>query len=192
MKEKVSASTQAEERDILESISQNMRQFIEYLEEINKGLYGGKQLNINIEQIVRQNDELSEKVVGFIGRRVDDRLVHTDKELALILKEADDKTRAKNFDDFVERVRKSAIRDLIQTIEETIKEQSEVIDREIRGRLQEVNRGMEEEMQAYQELRDLKKKRVGELAVRQADYMYAQTLCDLILDEVYAARKSAV
>ena len=108
------------------------------------------------------------------------------------MKEPDDKTRKKNFDDFVERVRKSAVRDLIQTIEDTVKEQSDAIDREIRSRLHEVNSGMEEEMQAYQELRELKEKRAEELVVRQSEYMFEQTLCDMILDEVDADRKNAV
>lgn len=192
MKEKISASTGAEEAEILNAININMKQFIDSLEEINKGNYGGKQLNINIEEIVRQKNKLTCDVVGFIGRRVDDRLVHTDKELALVLKEPDDKTRAKNFDDFVERVRKTAIRDLIQSIEETVKAQSEAIDREIRSRLHEVNSSMEEEMEAYQELRELKEKRVEELVARQSEYMFEQTLCDMILDEVDAGRKSAV
>ena len=51
---------------------------------------------------------------------------------------------------------------------------------------------MEEEMQAYQELRELKEKRAEELVVRQSEYMFEQTLCDMILDEVDADRKNAV
>lgn len=191
-KKGVSAANQKEEEKIIESINKNMNQFVEMLGKINEGTYGGKQLNINTEQIIRQNHALEQKVIGFIGRRMDDRLTLTDRELALILKEPDDKMRKKNFDDFVERVRKSAVRDLIQTIEDTVKEQSDAIDREIRSRLHEVNSGMEEEMQAYQELRELKEKRAEELVVRQSEYMFEQTLCDMILDEVDADRKNAV
>lgn len=192
MKEKMAEQTQKEEIDILKSISLNMKQFIDSLEEINGGRYGGKQLNINKEEIIRQNDALSKKVIGFMAQRMEDRLVHTDRELSLILQERDKATRDKNFDDFVERVRKSAIRDLIEIIQEAVKAQSDVIDREIRGRLQEVNSSMEEEIKKYQELRELKEKRAEEMAARQSEYMFEHTLCDLLLDEVQAGRKDAV
>ena len=127
-----------------------------------------------------------------MAQRMEDRLVHTDRELSLILQERDKATRDKNFDDFVERVRKSAIRDLIEIIQEAVKAQSDVIDREIRGRLQEVNSSMEEEIKKYQELRELKEKRAEEMAARQSEYMFEHTLCDLLLDEVQAGRKDAV
>ena len=192
MKEKMSESAREEESKYLKRITQSMDEFIRELEKINRESCGGKQLNINREEIIRQNDDLSKKVVGFIGRRMDDRLVHTDNELALILQERDKKTRDKNFDDFVARVRKSAIRDLIETIQETVKAQSDVIDREIRGRLQEVNSSMEEEIKKYQELRELKEKRAEEMAARQSEYMFEHTLCGLLLDEVQAGRKDAV
>ena len=106
--------------------------------------------NINIDNIVRKNDELKKNVVGFIGRRLDDRLVLTDKELSIILKEENDKKRARNFDVFVIEVRKKAVEDLIQTIQRTMEAQSEVIETEIQSRLKEVNMSLKEEVAEYE------------------------------------------
>ena len=134
MKEKYSKSSKKNEEKIINHISSSMDDLLKLLNSINRKQYGGKVLNINIESLREKNEDLKKQVVGSIEKRMNDRLVLTDKELSAILEERDDKKRGKNFKNFCVKIQKNAIADLKNNIQKTVKEQEKMIEKEINDR----------------------------------------------------------
>lgn len=187
MKEKAHREGMELGKEIFERINIFMKQFVDHLEAINAGTYGGKQLNLKINVIKKELEKLSGEVQNFIGDRLDERLVLTDKELSVILEEHDDKKRAKNFNAFYVRIHKQAVRDLIEKIEEVIKRQYALVDGEIRSRLEEVNADMKKADESYKELERMMEEKDTALAAKQVDNMYIIGLSDVVLDELKSA-----
>ena len=184
MRERATTESKKDEADCLKDIDENVQYFVKLLEEVNSKKYGGRSLNININRIKEINDKLHDEVVGFIGRKLDNRLVKTDKELSVILEEQDKNKRKKNFNDFYQQVRRDAIRALIEKIETAVREQSDSIKREIENRLKEVNNNMNEETQAFEELQKVKEQENSRIAEKQVEYMYYENLCDIMFDQL--------
>ena len=166
------------------NINQFMSQFITYLKKINEGTYGGKKLNIKIDIIEREFEKLRQEVTSFVGKRMDDRLVLTDRELSVILEEKDDDERAKNFDSFYKKIHRKAVLDLSEKIEEVISKQFAIVDLEIRDRLKEVDMSMKIALSEYEQAEKLKKENSVEWARKNIDSMYKVTVADLLLNEL--------
>lgn len=165
-------------------INQFMSQFVTYLKKINEGTYGGKRLNIKIDIIEREFEKLRQEVTNFVGNRMDDRLVLTDRELSLILEEKDDDERAKNFDSFYKKIHRKAVLDLSEKIEEVISKQFAIVDSEIRERLTEVDASMKKALNEYEQAERLKKENSAELTRKKIDSMYTVTVADFLLNEL--------
>lgn len=161
-----------------------MSRFIVCLKSINDGNYGGKKLNIKVEVIEKEFEKLRQEVTSFVGNRMDERLVLTDSELSIILKEEDDEERAKNFDAFYTRIHKQAIMDLSKKIEEVIAKQFGIVDAEVRQRLKEVDVSMKNALSEYEQAEMLKRKNSLELAKKDVDSMYKITVANLLLNEL--------
>lgn len=184
MRTRATEDAKKDEADCIKDIDENIQFFVKLLEEVNQKNYGGRSLNLNIDQIKKINEKLHNEVVGFIGKKLDNRLVMTDKELSVILEERDLNKRKKNFNEFYQRVRRDAIRALIEKIETAVREQSESIEREIQNRLNEVKTNMSEETRALEELQNLKQKESSRIAEKQVEYMYYENLCDIMYDNL--------
>lgn len=173
-----------EEGQIVDNVNKTMTEFIEWLRDVNRTKIGGKNLDINLEKIRELNEELRKKIVGFIGTKLRNRLNKTDPELSVILDERDDAKRKKNFDDFYAARMNDAIRDLIDEIESSVREQSDAIEREIQNRIKELNNTMAQETRALEDLKKLKEQEDSRLAERQVEYMYYADLCDIMYEEL--------
>ena len=189
MRNKASNRAKSEEELILKDIDESMNEFIKWVESENKKKYDGTSLNINVDQIRKLNSDMRSEVVGFIGTQLAKRLVQGDKELAPILAERNDKLRKKNFQDFYDRVFREAIRALIKKIEEAVRKQSASIEKEIQTRLDEVNRSMNDEMKELEELQKVRSQEKAKLSDKQVEYMYYDSLCDVILNNTYIGIK---
>ncbi len=166
------------------NINQFMSQFISHLKTVNEGQYGGKKLNIKIDNIEREFEKLQQEVTGFIGKRMDDRLVLTDSELSIILEEKDDAERAKNFENFYKKIHEKAVLDLSKKIEEIIAKQFSIVDIEIRNRLKEVDLSTKNALKEYEQAERLKKENSVELSKKDLDFMYKITIADILLNEL--------
>ena len=186
MKESIRESSEKKEKEIIDYINKSMNDLIQLLEDVNREQFGGKSLNINISGIRVNNEDLKKEVVGSIGNVMDERLVLTDKELSLILEERDDKKRNKNFDSFCERVQRQALDALSKKIESTVREQEDMIRREIESRLNEVDRKMESATKSYTDIVDVKEKDELKMAETQIKYIYQYGLTDILLDQLEA------
>lgn len=184
MKEKVRKRSEKQEEKILKYINQSLEQLIKGLENVNHQEFGGKTLNINIENIKRQYEYLKNDVVGFIGNEVDGKLVLTDSELSVILKERNDRKRNKSFDDFCKKLERQVTEKLSRKIESTVKKQEKIIRTEIEIRLNEVNRSMEEAQKAYTEILKIKEQDESKMAETQIKYMYQYELSEILLDQL--------
>ena len=184
MKEKASKEGVQIGNEAFDNINVYMKQFLDHLKTINEGTYGGKQLNIKMDVIQREIDKLRDEVTGFIGERMDDRLVLSDSELSVILEERDDKKRKSNFDDFYRRVHKQAVIDLSKKIEEVIARQFSLVDTEIRNRLKEVDASMNEALAGYKETERLMEEKDAALASKQVECMYLVGISDILIDEL--------
>jgi hypothetical protein len=184
MKETIREASEKKESLILDWINKSMNELIQELEKVNRQLFGGKSLNINIAGIRDKNEQLKKEVVGYIGNIMDDRLVLTDKELSVILEEDDDKKRAKNFDAFCQRVQKEALTGLSGKIESTVRKQEEMIKREIQARLNEVDKNMREANKAYTEIVNAKEHDKEKLETMRIKYIYKYELTEILLDQL--------
>lgn len=184
MKANVHKTSEKTETKVIEYINRSMESLVKELENLNKETYGGRTLNINIKGIREKNEQLKKEVVGSIGNVMDGRLVLTDPELSVILKENNDKKRNEKFDAFCKRVQKSALSELEKKIKKTVELQQDMIEKEITNRLEEVKKSMEEAEKAYLDIVEIKKKDDDELAKKQIQYMYQYNLYDILNDEL--------
>lgn len=184
MKEKYNSSASKTEQIIMDNISASMNGFLEELSKINNIKYGDKELNIDIEFIKKKNDELSKLVVGHVGSVIEERLVQTDPELSVILKEDDDKKRGKNFRKFCDDVLHSAIISLKKPITDSIRAQEKVIESEINQRIKEVSGSAERTMDLLSTIQEQKEKGDSECEKTKILCMYRLGVMDCILDEL--------
>jgi hypothetical protein len=184
MKEGIRKSSEKKEQEIIDHINKSMDELINFLESINKTQFGGKTLNINIKGIKEKNNVLAKEVVGYIGNIMDDRLVLTDKELSIILEERNDEKRGKNFDAFCKKIQSQALSGLSEKIESTVRKQEEVITKEIKIRLEEVNKSMEEAILAYNEILETKKSDESEMEKIEIKHIFKNELSSILLDEL--------
>lgn len=184
MKDNMRKETEDDERKLMEYIGRSMNSFLRELSQINENTYGGKKLNMNIAGIKAENTKLAESVRGHIGRVLDNRLDLKDRELSVILEERDDKKRKKNFKDFCQKVKKEALMSLKKQIEETVQKQNELVQSEIKQRLNEVEKNMSAMKAEYESL--LSSRQAGEVKAEkiQVDHMYQYTLFDILQEQV--------
>ena len=190
MREKAKKEAKKQEQEIIKEINDSMSEFLNWLEGINSRKVGGRALSINIDRVKKLNKDMEDDVVGFIGRRLDDRLVATDSQVSVILAEPDDAKRKKNFDDFYDRIKHDAIRELIKEVESAVDRQSDSIEREIQLRMNEVQSSMKDELNALEELKEAQKSQKSEIFKKQAEYMYYEDLCDIMDENLKRARES--
>ncbi len=184
MKEDLRASSEKKEQEIIDDISQSMNELISFLKNINLRQYGGKSLNINIDEISAKNENLKKEVVGYLGGILDERLVLTDAELSTILEERDDEKRNQQFDAFRKKIAGEALNGLVEKIETTIRKQEQVIRKEIESRLDEVDQNMQAATKAYTSIVDIKEKDEAKLAETQIKYIYQYELNEILLDQL--------
>lgn len=184
MKEDYNKSAGRTENDIMNYISASMNTFIEELSKINNTKYGDKELNIDIEYINRKTEEIKRQVVGHIGSVMEERLVQTDPQLSVILKEEDDKKRAKNFKKFCDDVFEEAVNSLRKPITDAIQAQQNVIESEINQRIKEVSASAETTMELLSSIQQQKEKGDSYCEETKIACMYKLGVLDCILDEL--------
>lgn len=183
MKEHIRESTERDEAALLDYVNRSMDSFLEELRTLNLKKFGGKSLRIDIEGLKKEKERLKTKVKGHIGDKMDQRLVQTDKELSLILEERDDKKRAKSFDRFVEKIKRQALESLQNEIRKTVNAQSNMVEREIKARISEVEKSLEETSRAYSDILKAKETGGAQLEAQQIKYMYHCELYSLLLEQ---------
>lgn len=179
MKENYSKKADAAENQIITEINRNMDEFISEIEKINHNLYGGRTLNINVDIIKKNKENLTRSVVGHISKVVHDRLVMTDSELAVILKEPKDDVRGQKFTDFCERVLKGAKDSLKDKVKEVIQEQNSMVKREIDSRMNEIDKTMKNSIADYERVKEANEKSIQEKEKLQLELMYKHGVYDL-------------
>lgn len=178
-------ATEKKEKQILDYINESMDKLLKILEGVNSQSIGGKTLNINIAEIKSKNDVLKKEVVGFIGNYIDGRLVLTDSELSKILKERNDNKRKMKFDVFYEKLQKQAVERLKSKMEATVRDQEEIIRKEIQGRLTEVDKNMQEATKAYEEILHMKEEQNdAKIEEKQMQYCYQYELSEILLEQI--------
>lgn len=185
VKAEVRKETEVKEKQILAFVNQSIDKLLEELKIVNGENFGGKSLNINMEEIERENDVLRNEVIGFIGSYMDGRLVLSDHRMSEILKELDDKKRKKKFDDYYKELQREAVNLLKKKVESTVHKQEKLIRDVIQNRLTEVDKNMQEATNAYEEIRQMKKKQEdAEIEKKQIMYCYQHDLAEIILEQL--------
>ena len=184
MKEKAGNDAKLMETNILKEVHGSMLAYMHELEEFNNLKFGGETLSINMKAIREKNESLEKQITGCIAGVMNTRLVQTDKELSTILSERDSKKRKENFGQFVDRLRKEALKTFKESIKKTMNEQSQIVSKEVEVRKREVDARMRETIQELMEISDAKGKESGALEKKQIEYMYQSGICDMILREV--------
>ena len=180
MKKKYSTSSEKEEKDIAKVVGENMNEFIGWVKNINETKYGGRSLNINIKGIEEKRQELLKQIVGCIGNKMNERLVLTDKELSVILKEPNDETRKENFENFCKKVQEEAKEKLKKKIVSVVEAQQEMVQKEIKNRLDEVTRSMKDSQKELENVVKASNKGTKEKEAEQLKMMYKHAIYDLL------------
>lgn len=185
LKTKVRKTAEETEMKILNDVNESINGLLKSLKEVNKESFGGKSLNINIEEIKNKNESLKREVVGFIGNYMDNRLVLSDHELEKIVEILDDNEREKQFLAFCKKLQKQAIKELKSKVETTVHKQEEIVRKAIQSRLEEVDKNMQETTKAYEEIRRMKEEqeKTG-IEEKQITYCYQYELAGILLEQL--------
>ena len=178
MKESYTKIADDAEKLIIKEINGNMDAFISEIAKINNNVYGGRTLNINIDIIKKKRDDLARNVVGHIGGVVHDRLVMTDAELSIILKEKDDAVRAEKFKNFCDRLIENAKNTLKDKIRKTVTEQNNIARKEIMSRMDEIEKTMQTSIKEFERVKEANEKSIQEKEKLQLELMYKHGLYD--------------
>lgn len=184
MKTKMGKYTKEREKEIIDYINKSMDELLDELERINHQKYGGKSLNINISGIRQKKEELKKEVVGCIEIELSNRLVLTDPELSVILKEVNDDKRKKNFDSFVEKVQQKSLSKLKDKVQTTVDKQQQMIKSEVNIRMKEVQQNMDTATNSYNKLLQQKKSDETKLEAERIGLIYHYEITQIILDEL--------
>ncbi len=170
------------EMRILQNTNKNLDMLILDLAKCNQITYGGKKLNLNIDGIKNEMKKIEKQVNGFVEKKISGRLVLTDPELEIILKESDDEKRGKCFQEFCKKVESKAVSDLADVINKSVRSQIKLIENEINTRIKEVEKNIQDSLNSYVELAELKEKDTFENEKAKAKHIYKVGLCDVMLD----------
>lgn len=184
MKKNIRESSEKTEEAIVSYVTSSLEEFLKQLEVLNHNRYGGKQLNINISVIQKKNNDLKNQVKGHIGSVMDSRLVLTDKELSVILEERNDEKRDKNFDAFVDKVYKEAIDGLYPKIENAVTAQSEMVQKEINNRVNDVEKQMQNANKEYTAIMNERQNGVKASESIRFKNIYRCGLYDILLEQL--------
>ncbi len=182
MKNNMRERSEEMEREIINGLDFSMAEFLSMIKSINRKEFGGRKLDLNIEAIEKKNEELKKEVVGHIADYIDKHLVQTDSELSVILEEMDDEKRGRNFDNFVERLQRDALKSLKKKINDVVRRQEEMVKGEITARINEADKNIRDKQAAYQDILKSCKQERAEQEKNRMQYVYAYGLCDLVLD----------
>lgn len=178
-KEKFRVKSEELETKVIDSLNLSMNQFLLQIEKINSQDFGGRSLNLNIEEIKRQNEDLKKEVVGTFSDYLDNRFVLTDSELSVILEETNDKKRDKKFKKFQSKVFARAIDKLTEKLEKTIAKQKKMIRDKFQNRLDEVDKKIHSAMKTYNDILNTKSLK-GDMGVEQIKNIYKYELAYIL------------
>ena len=112
------ARTQVQERAMVteqeldDYVNKNVAEIKELLNLFAVEEYSGHKLTFDVEKLDALTKKFVDEINGFIFNKLDDRLILTDPEVSTILAEPDDTKREENFDAFLERLFRNALKDL--------------------------------------------------------------------------------
>lgn len=179
MREKMKESVSLIEEDIIKEIECGMNSVIKRIKQANNEEYGGKKLNVNIDEIEQKKKNLSNKVKNYISNEINKKLVLGNVELKVLLQEDDDEKRNKEFDEYVNKMQIDAIKGLKIMIKKTIENQSKILTSEISGRIGEVEESLRHTQSVYKEFQEKDDDEKNELLIEQ---MFVHDLYALLLD----------
>lgn len=184
-KKDIRQKTEKREEEIIDYINGSLNVLLDSLEKVNGQNFGGKSLNINLQEIKGKNEDLKREVVGFIGNYMDSRMVASDHELAEILKIYNDKKRNQKFNAFYRKLQGQAETKLKCKIEITVHKQEEIVRKAIQARLAEVEKSMQEATRAYEEILQMKDEQDNaKIEEKQMEYCYKYELAEILLGQI--------
>lgn len=184
MKEKQRERSQKAEDRIIDYVGKSMSDFINELDKINNMSYDGVVLNLNIKALKKKNDALINSIKGTLADYIDEKIIMTNNELSAILDERDDKKREKSFKAFCRKTQKNAVEMLKAKITKTIKDQEEMISKEIQSRISEVENSANEIQKNLNALQTSKKKNDSSHMTTIFEQMYISELCSILIDDI--------
>ena len=180
----IGKKAQKMEKDLLDYANSSMDELVNKIKVINMQEYGGKSLQINVEQIKDRQAKIEREVTGYIWRVLDNRLQPKDPELAVIIDEMDTAKRNQRFNAFVDKIYLSAQEGLKKAISENVKKQHDIVRREIQNRLDEVEISLKKTQEAYTEILGTSKTDTKENETLRTKYMYQHDLYEILEEQV--------
>lgn len=109
---RIQERAQVPEQELIDYINQSTTEIKEFLNQFAEERYANHKLKFNLKTLDGLTKNFCTEVSGFIFGKIEPRLAPEDKEGSLILAEPDDTKRKKNFDAFLERLFRNALKDL--------------------------------------------------------------------------------
>lgn len=172
------------EKKIIDHCTRFTENLLDEIKLVNTVEYGGRSLDINIDEIKRRSSELKKNVIGYSAGVFDERMITTDSELKKVLDEPDDKVRKTKFDNFCKSVANQANNGLQETVRKTVYLQSNMVQNEIKGRMTQLQSSMDELSMELMKTQYEKSRSDESNRKTKMERIYKYELCRILLDEL--------
>lgn len=166
------------ENEIIKESREALDNFIDELKIYNKIRYGNKKLNINLNNIEREQRKTEDKIHGFIVNRIAKRISLDDEECYEILKLEPGKEKTKRLDEFYRKVLKEAVLELTDILRDTMEKQTDIVEERIQQRIDSIVDICETKATDFEKIQKLKEKDESKIEQEQIRLSHYVALCE--------------
>lgn len=168
------------EKSVLRESRKSIDSLIDYLKSVNKQEYAGKQLNLNLSKIQRENRKTEDLIHGYIKKKAQKRVSLDDTECLSILKLPAGKEKEKKMTAFADQIINEAILELTDLIRESMDKQCQNLIEQIEDRVQNVMLLSKDKLKKTKEIEVLKTRDKISLQNEQIKIGYSVSVIDLL------------
>lgn len=172
------ARSSALEKAIIKESRGYLDEFLDEIRKYNKIRYGGRCLNINLENIERENRKTEDKIHGFITKKVSKRISLDDDECKNILKMDAGTEKKKKLDQFYRKVLTEALSELTNILRKAMEQQTDIVEDRIQQRIDAVLETCEAKAADFKQIQKLKNKDENKIEQEQFRLSYMVAMCE--------------
>ena len=172
------------ENDVLKISRNSIDSLVDSLKKINKKIYAGKTLSINIERMLRENRSMEDNIHGHIKKYVQKRVSIDDSECLEILKREKGHEKGCEMKIFLDKVLKEVMDELIKKIKKIIQEQSDNVSDHIQSRINDIEMASINTIEKYKNIEKLKENNEDGFEAEIINLGYNVSICDRALKEL--------
>ena len=166
------------ENEVIAESRKALDEFINELRKYNKIRYGNRCLDININNIERENRKTEDKIHGFIIKRVSKQISFDNEECKEILKMDAGNAKKDALDAFYKKVLKEAVRELSDELQDIMEKQTDNVCERIQHRIDSIVDIYEAKEAEFDSIRKVKEKDEDAVEQEQIRLSHHVALCE--------------